>query len=516
MVNVVFASFVIVIAMCLLQIITILITTITRDDSFVTMAEKSSPYEFKSSRTRTKTKQANPLLLRDFEDVPHVVFDDLHFRRVCEEIASSVLCLTIRYPFEAPLQNASRSFPSPVDDRFYKIDRVFILDGVDLDEHCRREEQVLNGSTTSTSTIDMDMDERVRSCLDDYATKQHETFKSVAVAVFTRRMMVRDKGGAVDAVKSDFYGTGSEPQMHRARRFFNNQVVLVLGDSIGPHVTECLVKLLGNCKKQSKGLRYSCISDEENTTSTFEVLRYMPQPLQHVGGTPTFHDVNSTENITTLIRNHVAKPQWKPIQQREISILVEFPIAHSKVETMLFHHMDKVKYNQVGYTQRVMSALTNQGKRELEEINITLAGITAFDGLPQHFPTETGSYQIMNASNQKEFLARNGGYSDWRPEYGSSCVGPLPPTNPQKRVNGFARTAFEELGLDTNFYGKTWEFTNLFWFQTRKWVRGKTGGLIDCTHHDGGWSESGAYCMYRYFLQAMIDSHFEMKSTGSL
>jgi hypothetical protein len=504
------------VAMCLLQRITTL--TATRNVSFVTtVADKPPPSGSKSSSTRTKTKQANanPLLLnRDFEDVPHVVFEELHFRRVCEEISSSVLCLTIRYPFQAPLQNASRSFPSPVDKRFYKIDRLFILDGAELDEYCRRKEHVVNESTTTT----IDMDVRVRSCLDDYATKQHETFKSVAVAVFTRRTMVRDKGGAVDAVKNDFYGTGSELQMHRARQFFNNQVILVLGDSIGPHVTECLVKLLGNCKKQLKGHRYSCVSNEENTTttSTFEVLRYMPQPLQKVAGSPMFHDVNSTENLTTLIRNQVAKPQWKSIQQKEISILVEFPIAHSQVEPMLFHNMAKVEYNQVGYTQRVMSALTSQGRRELNDINITLARIAAFDGLPQHFPTETGSYQTMNASNQREFLARNGSYSDWRPEYGSNCVGPLPPTNPQKRVNGFARTAFEELGFDTNFYGKTWEFTNLFWFQTRRWVMGKGGGLIDCTHHDGGRSESGAYCMHKFFLQAMIDSHFETESMGSL
>jgi hypothetical protein len=68
------------------------------------------------------------------------------------------------------------------------------------------------------------------------------------------------------------------------------------------------------------------------------------------------------------------------------------------------------------------------------------------------------------------------------------------------------------MGLDLNFYGKTWEFTNLFWFQTRKWIKGRNGGLIDCTHHDDGRSESGAYCMYRYFLQAMIDSHFETES----
>jgi hypothetical protein len=357
-------------------------------------SEKSSPSESKS-RTWTPTKQSNSLLRRDFEDVPHVVFDDLHFRRVCEEVSSSVLCLTICYLFEAAFQNASLSYPSLVDDRFYKIDRVFILDGAELDEHCRRKELV-NGTTTST----IDMDVRVRSCLDDYATKQHKTFKSVAVAVWTRRQMVREEGGgAVDAVKNDFYGTGSELQMFRARQFFNNQVVLVLGDSIGPPVTECLVKLLGNCKKQSKGRRYSCVSKEENTTSTFEVLAYLPQGLQPVHGWPTFHDVNSTENLTTLIRNHVAEPQWKSIQQNEISILVEFPIAHTHVETMLLHHMDKVEYNQVGYAQRVMSAFTGQGKRELEEINMKLARLTALDGLPQHFPTPTTPQMLRNRPN---------------------------------------------------------------------------------------------------------------------
>jgi hypothetical protein len=168
----------------------------------------------------------------------------------------------------------------------------------------------LNGTTTNT----IDMDVRVRSCLDDYATKQHTTFKSVAVAVWTRRKMVREEDGAVDAVKNDFYGTGSELQMRRARQFFNNQVILVLGDSIGPSVTECLVKLLGNCKTQLKGRRYSCVSNEDNTTSKFEVLWYMPQALQYVHGIATFYGVNSTENLTTLIRNHVAEPQWKSIQ----------------------------------------------------------------------------------------------------------------------------------------------------------------------------------------------------------
>jgi hypothetical protein len=486
------------------------------------VAEKSSPTDSKSSSTRTKAKQANanPLLNRDFEDVSHVVFDDLHFRRVCEEVSSSVLCLTIRYPFEAPVQNASRSFPSPVDDRFYKIDQAFILDGADLDKHCRRKEQVLNGTTTSTSTSTIDIDVRVRSCLDEYSAKQHEKFKSVAVAVFTRRTMVRDKGGAVDVVKSDFYGTGSEPQMHRARQFFNNQVIIVLGDSNGPPVTECLAKLLGNCEKQSRGSRFSCISHgEENTTSTFQVFRYEPK-VRHVKDSPPEHDVTSVENLTTLIRKHVAKPEWKSIQQKEISILVEFPVAHSHTEPMLFHNMDQVEYNQVGYTQRIMSVLTSQGKRELQDINITLARITAFDGLATHFPTQTNSHRKVNATNQIEYLARNGGYTDsvWRPEYGSTCVGPLPPTNPQKRVNGFARTAFEELGLDTNFYGKTWEFTNLFWFQTRQWVKPNGGtGFIDCVHHCAfGRCVSGAYCMHRYFLQAMIDSHFETESAGSL
>jgi hypothetical protein len=110
-----------------------------------------------------------------------------------------------------------------VDDRFYKIDLVFILDGAELDEHCRRKEQVLNGTGTTTSTSIKDMDERVRSCLDDYATKQHETFKSVAVAVFTRRTMVRDEGGgAIKLLRATLWNS-SKPQMHPGSSL--NQVI---------------------------------------------------------------------------------------------------------------------------------------------------------------------------------------------------------------------------------------------------------------------------------------------------
>ena len=56
----------------------------------------------------------------------------------------------------------------------------------------------------------------------------------------------------------------------------------------------------------------------------------------------------------------------------------------------------------------------------------------------------------------------------WNPDYGTSCRGPLPPNSMLRDVNLLSRHEFETLGFDMAWYGHTWEFTNLFWFQVKK------------------------------------------------
>ena len=65
------------------------------------------------------------------------------------------------------------------------------------------------------------------------------------------------------------------------------------------------------------------------------------------------------------------------------------------------------------------------------------------------------------------FLDR-GGYPGWRPELGSSCRGPIPPNSPLKGVVEDIRQIWKDQGLDMRWYGQTFEFSNLFWWQTQQ------------------------------------------------
>ena len=91
-----------------------------------------------------------------------------------------------------------------------------------------------------------------------------------------------------------------------------------------------------------------------------------------------------------------------------------------------------------------------------------------FDGLPQYFPTETAAYRSELTQHQSEeiFLQQNG-YDGWHTEFGSSCRGPLPPNSPLKDVAMNIRQVWMDQGFDMRWYGRTWEFANMFWFQTQ-------------------------------------------------
>ena len=94
-------------------------------------------------------------------------------------------------------------------------------------------------------------------------------------------------------------------------------------------------------------------------------------------------------------------------------------------------------------------------------------------------------------------------------EYGKlNCKGPIPRGSAFKRMNDMERYAAIESGFDMRWYGRTWEFSNLFWWQHHGW--GSHG--LDCTHSD---HLSGLYCMYKYFFQAMIDDNY-YHSTGEM
>ncbi len=190
-----------------------------------------------------------------------------------------------------------------------------------------------------------------------------------------------------------------------------------------------------------------------------------------------------------------------------MSIIVEFPLAHMQTQDMIFDFYDQVQYNQDRYTQIIMNLTTLAGRNELAQLGFDLKHVIAFDGLPQHFPTETGGYteKIHEYTSETDFVQHQG-YPGWRPELGSSCRGPLPRNSRLKQVNDLSRQAFIKYGLDRNWYGKTWEFHNQFWFQEVMW-RNKKSPMLDCVHTIR--VRTGLTCLHKYFVQAMVDGYYE-------
>ena len=86
----------------------------------------------------SQDKDFQPMVPYDGIYVPHLPFGDenLNYRRVCAPVgAASLLCMTLKYPFSFDVQDPTRSYPFPVDDRFYEINnRVTFIDGTDLNE----------------------------------------------------------------------------------------------------------------------------------------------------------------------------------------------------------------------------------------------------------------------------------------------------------------------------------------------------------------------------------------------
>jgi hypothetical protein len=187
---------------------------------------------------------------------------------------------------------------------------------------------------------------------------------------------------------------------------------------------------------------------------------------------------------------------------------------------------------------------TDSGKQELADLGFELGNMFVFDGLPQYFPTETAAYRSeLNQYHSEENFLQNNGYSGWHTEFGSSCRGPLPSNSPLKEVATNIRQDWMDQGFDMRWYGRTWEFANMFWFQTKMcklpeacvlaldtpFLRGylsvcesynrccyflltRSGkgkdGQLDCTHSVEG-QVRGSYAVHKFFVQAMLDDYFE-------
>jgi hypothetical protein len=441
-------------------------------------------------------------------EVPFQVFDSPMYHRVCAPIGvSSVVCMTIKYPWEVAFQDPAFSYPRPVEERFFELKELYkstvtIIDGNVLEE-CKNE------------SMDDDLDGQVKHCLDKTAESTVEpAAPHRVIVVFTRQ-----RGNS-----AFLFGTGTGKALENILQFFDGQVVQVFGDSTGPGVTNCIKETFGDCIRspvERKSASFYCggkktvpESDSErqlkweDMDESYNIFLGMDDyycPYIRNDGSHKLPTMNLVEWITSL--GMVRNPGWtKP---RGLSIVMSYAFAHMQTEDMILNRWNFTSEMQYKYPELIMSIQTDEGRKALAELGWDLKHIIVFDGLPQFFPTSTSAYfgPQNSVNNETEFVL-NGGYPAsgnipaWSPGYGHNCRGPVPTMSEMTKLHRMSRESFESLGLDMRFYIRNWEFSNQFWWMTAGW-NGKNGQL-DCTHGHGAF-----YCFHKYLLQATIDDYFD-------
>jgi hypothetical protein len=217
------------------------------------------------------------------------------------------------------------------------------------------------------------------------------------------------------------------------------------------------------------------------------------------------HHSLSAKKIPELI-NGPDFLRLNPQIKRKLSFIIDHPIAHVQNANMIVEEWNTIAAIQQGYPQQIMNIYSPEGRRILSEAGWEPGHVIAFDGIPQFNPSQTGAFDwsLKTVMNEDKFIA-NKGYEGWMEDYGTKCRGPLPPQSTLKKVNELAREGYQNAGLDPNFYGRTWEFANQFWFAVKGWTKDKG---LDCTH--AKQKGTGLSCVHKYFLQLMIDDHYRI------
>jgi len=431
--------------------------------------------------------------------IPHVVYKDRSYRRICAPVGiGSVLCMTVKFPFEVPEQDPNYNFVHPIEPKFYGLDRANGLVFID--------KQSLQDCEIQTMDMD-DFNEAVKFCIEQTVAAN----PGKVIAVWTRKRY--------DGTTS-FHSTGLTDDIKNVYDFFgDDHMILVLGASPSPGVTSKTRSIFGpNCQQTAVNKQGNWNCDRPGARRNLGTRPYSTIEEGHVNFGQYGYALESRrgrhwmppQNLTERLRGeHIRTDearQKSPL--RKLSLVVEYPIAHAQSEDYIRHkqdYMGKLVYN---FTKSYTDYLnTEWGKREMADLGFEIANIFAFDGLPQYNPTETGGYKHDIKGGGEQAFLQAGGYDGWRPELGSSCVGPLPPNSQLKGVQEMIRQTWIDQNYDIRWYGRIWEFSNMFWWQVKMWD-GK-GGSLDCTHSSSG--SQGTYSTHKFFLQAMINDYFETK-----
>jgi len=429
-----------------------------------TPTTSSSPVTSSTTESPTISPTASPSETSiDYQpwEVPHLPFENLEqYRRVCSTIHSSLLCMNLRFPWPVPLQDPDYDYAHPVDERLLTLQaETFYVDGDLLDE-CNS----------------------ARSCLDQ------NPLEDQVVVVWTKGPSLEDQ---------QLFGTHSHRDLYH--QYFDNHVILVLGASPSPGISQRLATLLDDCSHKGHSARRSdslchrrylwpTYADIPNNFTFVGAPGYYPLDIDH-GVThglpqPLIDVLVDAAHLSTLV------------EHRKLSLLFEWPIAHAQNQDMIEHDWDLIVEIQGSLAAQVEYIQSEAGQEELlARTNYSLGHVLAFDGLPQFFPTATHAYpfemkHLRNSSQLEPF-------DWWQPEYGTECRGPVPPTSRLTAVNQLARDF-----MVNQTHLRTWEMSNQFWFTTTGW--GDKG--LDCTHAKN--AGSGLYSSHKYALAAYIEDYY--------
>ena len=461
-----------------------------------------------------ETEQSESTQWNAPDEIARTVFQDERYQRVCATVVeTTVICMTLRYPFPVtPRAPGGWNLQGHVDERFFALTGATIVDNEYLDPY--------RNQTATEKTI--------QSCLEDVAAELIAQAGMAAadnnaenpfgdeeatrvIAVFTRR-----KAGESDF---QFFGTRTEEQLRRVASFFpNGHKLFIYGDSNVPMgLADCTSKIFAKCKPGPKflpELNMFCEGPgnerrQLENNDLHRQLGFIPFDRgfdqSKVFLAKIFFQEGKGYKLVEALYDLVSQmtdPTATTLQKT--SILVQYSVAHIIRENdLLLTYNQTVEKNEL-IIQRTVDVLSEESKAVLSKVNFELDRLIVFDGLPQHNPTETGAFDFAQKKCKKADYPVCEQLSYFHlDEHGPlDCRGPIPKNTPYRNFIDLDRATFEKAGLDMKWYGRTWEFGNLFWWSHRSW-EGKAG--LDCTHWMKG---SPGVCIYKYFLQAMIDEYY--------
>lgn len=515
-------------------------------------------YPFRKDNINNNNNNAIPMndtLLDDDEDYYY------YYRRVCQSVGSdSILCLTIRFPFPVPIVDdiAPREFleliqpdstvdpttnntrsdalydgiVTNVDERFYTVlndthQLAFFMDGEQL-RYCQ--ENILPSSTFAVN------DQRVKICLDWAANAT--TDSNPVVAIWTRgRTKLRQSNSTPSPENSteannfttlefELFGIRDEEKLNTATYDYlaNHTVLWIGGDSTVQDTALCAMDVFypiecGKLTSLTASLLHTDVhfarvcSNPGKGKIISAVLTYLPQGVESSPSLPT------KSLATTLIESELFPALAETVQYdpngnstvnntntvdallHPLSLIIQYPLGHTTSHEFLLNRWDDAVQFQRDFMKELLRIQSDDSRQQLREVGYDLQHIIVLDGIPQFYPTSTGSYTtLLDIMSGEEDFWSHGAYRGWDPRYGSRCLGPHTSRSAQATLNRIIREAISEEGLSLPvLYGPTWVFANEFWWQTRAWLFHHG---LDCSRSS---PVSGLSCVTKYVIKALVE-----------